>query len=127
MTADIEKYWKTAWEQLRRNKGLEILTPEKAEEEYLNAPDEPLSQEQRESIIKRVLENSDEKAPTLRMPHLSERPSLPASVGTEFACLNRNKQEDAGAEELLKKIREEALNGSGCESGISRKRKTKGQ
>lgn len=110
MSTETEKYWKIVIDQLRTEGKFHSLSVEDAEMEYEAAIDDPIPQDIRNSIIERIM-NKQKGAET---GHLPTPPNLYIANqinvnNTSFAHLNRNKGDDPEAENLLKKLREDAL------------------
>lgn len=119
MSTESEKYWKIVTNQLRSEGKLTPLSLEEAEKEYELAPEEPLSIEEREEILRRVTCTNNEKVKSsLPTPPVRYVPPTPTDMNcnNEFAQLNRNKGSDSEAEEILRKLREEALSEDESES-----------
>lgn len=124
------KYIDAAIGQLRKEGGFNPLTIAEADREYESAPDMPLAQEVKDSIIDRVLgEQSFRNLWPTNSASAEPNPSR-NSVASEFACLNRNRGHDEAKEALLEKLRRDALSedvdcdGSGLEDHIQTKKES---
>ena len=92
MTTERDRKWNVLTDQLRKEGKLTPLSAEEAEKEYEAASDSPLSYDQKETIIQRVLKKSPAKT---KLPTPPIQPSeflpIPAATSAEFCQLNRNK------------------------------------
>ena len=109
MTSDAERFWEEAAKKLRRAKGFSVPTPKEAEAELDAAPDEPLTEDQIDAMLKAAV--SGDMAVWTPSPDLSwmgER--IDSTIEEELFALNRNRgEDDEQIEEMLEEQRRGAL------------------
>lgn len=109
MSGEVDRFWKDAATRLRRAKWLHALAPEEAQAALDAADEVPLSQDEIESVVEAA--TSGDLATWTPRPVLNWAEDVDsAAVADEVCQLNRNRgEEDTETEELLDKLRREAL------------------
>jgi len=110
MSTETEKYWEIVINQLKAEGKFHPLSIEEAEKEYEMASDDPISKDIQDSIIERIInKNKCNRQYSFPVPPQLYSANQTNVDNNAFSQLNRNRGHDTDAEELLKKLREDAL------------------
>ena len=108
MTADADPLRKDL-ERLRKLKGLCPLTPEEAEAEFAAAPEEPITPDEVEDLIRRVKSGELDAAEPFPDGQWLDEVEY-EDVEEDVLQLNRNAgEEDEATDQLLEELRRKAL------------------
>jgi len=110
MSTDANRFWSRIASEVRRAQGLHPLTGEEADEEFESAPEHPLPGNKMVAMVEAVTSGrTGERQPTPDLGWLED--SMASEVEEELLQLARNPgQPDAETEELIRRLRREALN-----------------